>query len=133
MQTAPKYPTVAECLTVDPVTWSAHVASLRARCYERMREALDQGDTKSAEHWRLFAEVVELDPRDWDGYVLLDRWAEGYAGNPGDCSSGCAYYRPLEGELGSDWGLCSNPASHRRGKLTFEHQGCPAFEPEDTL
>src|ERR1700677_2840088 len=26
--------------------------------------------------------------------------------------------------------LCGNPRSHRAGLLTFEHQGCPAFEPE---
>ncbi|MGH7577399.1 MAG: DUF3027 domain-containing protein, partial [Longimicrobiales bacterium] len=48
-----------------------------------------------------------------------------------DCSSGCQFYLPLDGELGADWGVCTNPASHRAGKLTFEHQGCPQFEAAD--
>jgi len=95
-----------------------------------MEAALATGDAQGALHWRLFAEVVELDPRDWDGYGLLDRWAEAHEGSSGDCSWGCRFYLPLEGELGSDWGVCGNPVSHRAGKLTFEHQGCPRFEPE---
>jgi hypothetical protein len=128
-----KYRTMAECVAVERVTWAAHVAAFRARASEEMREALARGDAKSAEHWRLFVEAVELDPRDWDGYGLLDRWAEAYTGSPGDCSSGCTYYRPLAGELGADWGVCANPVSHRTGKLTFEHQGCPAFELEEAL
>ena len=41
----------------------------------------------------------------------------------GDCSSGCIYYRKLEGMLGMDWGICMNPRSPRAGLLTFEHQG----------
>jgi hypothetical protein len=28
----------------------------------------------------------------------------------------------------ADWGICANPKSHRCGLLTFEHQGCLAFE-----
>lgn len=122
--------TITECLAVDPAIWSGHMAAFRTRASEEMREAQARGDASSAEHWRLFAEVVELDPRDWDGYGLLDRWAEGYIGSSGDCSSGCVHYRPLKGGLGADWGVCSNPASHRTGKLTFEHQGCPAFQSE---
>jgi hypothetical protein len=31
-----------------------------------------------------------------------------------------------------DWGVCANPASPRLGLLTFEHQGCPQFEEEDS-
>ncbi len=45
-----------------------------------------------------------------------------------DCSGGCRWYRPLDGPLGADWGVCTNPKSHRCGLLTFEHQGCWAFE-----
>lgn len=45
----------------------------------------------------------------------------------GDCSCGCVYYAPLAGTWQSDWGVCTNPASHRSGLLTFEHQGCPQF------
>lgn len=46
-----------------------------------------------------------------------------------DCSSGCVYFLTLqdtaEEPLSLDWGVCVNPRSHRRGLLTFEHQGCP--------
>jgi hypothetical protein len=36
----------------------------------------------------------------------------------------CQYYVKLTGEFGSDWGVCSNPASPFDGKLMFEHDGC---------
>jgi hypothetical protein len=49
----------------------------------------------------------------------------------GDCSCACKWYMPLEGQNGYDWGVCTNPASHRVGLLTFEHQGCAAWEPEE--
>lgn len=45
-----------------------------------------------------------------------------------DCSCGCQYFAPLKGKIGSDWGVCSNPESHRCGLLTFEHQGCQEFK-----
>lgn len=51
----------------------------------------------------------------------------------GDCSCGCLYYLPLEGKLGADWGVCRNPASHRCGLLTFEHQGCRHYTPEESV
>lgn len=41
---------------------------------------------------------------------------------------GCKYFLPLEGSLRFDWGVCMNPNSPRVGLLTFEHQGCRAFE-----
>ncbi|MBA2244136.1 MAG: hypothetical protein H0W11_04215, partial [Gemmatimonadetes bacterium] len=65
-----------ECLRVDPEVWARHEAALRSRAQSEMEAALATGDAQGALHWRLFAEVVELDPRDWDGYGLLDRWAE---------------------------------------------------------
>jgi hypothetical protein len=34
----------------------------------------------------------------------------------------------LANEIGNDWGVCSNPESPRAGLLTFEHQGCTAFQ-----
>ncbi len=51
----------------------------------------------------------------------------------GDCSCGRRWFAMLRGTVGMDWGVCYNPASHRRGLLTFEHQGCPQFEadPDD--
>ena len=48
-----------------------------------------------------------------------------------DCSCGCRWFVPLEGMLRYDWGVCYNPASPRRGLLTFEHQGCQEFEDGD--
>ena len=54
-----------------------------------------------------------------------------------DCSCGCKWYFVLE-DLGRgkatqpismDWGVCTNPQSHRAGLLTFEHQGCFKFQP----
>lgn len=46
-----------------------------------------------------------------------------------DCSCGCKHYLVLEGDLGMDWGICSNPKSPRKGLLTFEHQnGRHCFE-----
>ena len=40
----------------------------------------------------------------------------------------CRAHAERQGLLGL--GLCGNPASHRAGLLTFEHQGCPEFERE---
>jgi hypothetical protein len=34
------------------------------------------------EHWRLMTRLLELLPRDWHPYGLLDRWGGGYHGNP---------------------------------------------------
>ena len=48
-----------------------------------------------------------------------------------DCSCGCQWFVPLEGTLRYDWGVCYNPASLRAGLLTFEHQGCQAFEGDE--
>ena len=42
----------------------------------------------------------------------------------------CEDLEPLVAEFERDWGVCGNPASHRAGLLTFEHQGCPQFEQE---
>jgi hypothetical protein len=47
-----------------------------------------------------------------------------------DCSCGCRWAAWLEEEP-ADWLVCTNPASHRCGLLTFEHQGCPEFEAEE--
>src|ERR1035437_6553845 len=45
-----------------------------------------------------------------------------------DCSCGCRHFVKLANEIGNDWGVCSNPESPRSGLLTFEHQGCTAFQ-----
>lgn len=65
-------------------------------------------------HWHL-VEVVQRLPGDYAPY--------GTAGPRGmDCSCGCIWYEELAGDLGTDWGVCVNPQSHRAGLLTFEHQ-----------
>ena len=46
-----------------------------------------------------------------------------------DCSCGCRHFLKLAHEVGNDWGVCENSESPRSGLLTFEHQGCLAFEP----
>ena len=51
----------------------------------------------------------------------------------GDCSCGCTWFAPLDGALRTDWGVCTNRASHRCGLLTFEHQGCRHFEEDPEL
>lgn len=33
--------------------------------------------------------------------------------------------------LGYDWGVCIERQSPRSGLLTFKHQGCEFFEPEE--
>ena len=120
--------TLEDCLAVDGAVWSEHVRMLRERARSKMLNVADD-DSGGQLHWRLFAEVVDLDPRDWSPYGLLDRDHPDVSG--ADCSVGCKHYLTLPGELGFDWGVCTNPASHRVGRLTFEHQGCLAFERED--
>jgi hypothetical protein len=72
-------------------------------------------------HEELWTATRKL-PSDYEPYGLADR--EGF----GDCSSSCRWYHILSGRQGQDWGICANPASHRVGLLTFEHQGCHQYE-----
>jgi hypothetical protein len=39
----------------------------------------------------------------------------------------CAFWVPLAGDWGRDYGVCTNPASPRDGRAAFEHDGCEAF------
>lgn len=71
--------------------------------------------------------VVPVRERDYEPFGKVVRWADPDRDYP-DCSCGCKWYIELEGELGFDWGVCTNLASHRCGLLTFEHQGCGEFE-----
>ena len=73
-------------------------------------------------HEQLLQLMVRL-PTDFEPYGERSRDDGG-----GDCSCGCRWYLPVKGQLGMDWGVCTNPASPRKSLLTFEHQGCPAFE-----
>lgn len=63
---------------------------------------------------------------DYTPYGSIDRESTDEYGS--DCSCGCKFYLPLKGKIGSDWGVCHNPESHRCGLLTSEHQGCYKFE-----
>jgi hypothetical protein len=40
---------------------------------------------------------------------------------------GCRFWVPLTGELGWDWGACTNGNSAFDGRVRFEHDGCEAF------
>jgi hypothetical protein len=81
-------------------------------------------------HERLWVACRELDG-DYDPWGKVKRWADANASYP-DCSHGCKWFYVLankRGEhIGADWGVCSNPKSHRCGLLTFEHQGCQKCE-----
>lgn len=76
---------------------------------------------KNTHHDLLWKATKELH-QDYEPYGIAERDA-------GDCSSGCVFYYKLadrDGEsISNDWGVCTNPKSHRCGLLTFEHQGCP--------
>lgn len=79
-------------------------------------------------HEELMHVVVRL-PSDYYPYGLVDRWKDEDQPYP-DCSMGCKHYKTLSGELGADWGVCTNRESKRFGFLTFEHQaGKDCFEP----
>jgi len=71
-------------------------------------------------HEHLWTLVQQL-PGDYEPYGQRER--EG-----SDCSCGCKHFLELAGKLGLDWGVCANSKSARCGLLTFEHQGCAAFE-----
>lgn len=77
-------------------------------------------------HRRLMV-IVRRMPEDYQPYGVIDRNALDRAP---DCSMGCKHALPLPDPLGADWVVCTNEKSHRVGLLTFEHQGCPQFEPE---
>ena len=73
-------------------------------------------------------QIVLRRPEDYEPYGSVVRWERDDEAYP-DCSVGCAFAAWLAGDLGADWCVCTNPKSHRVGLLTFEHQGCQAFEP----
>ena len=66
--------------------------------------------------------VLKILPSDYADYGgQIKRWEHENKDYP-DCSCGCKYFVPLNGALGYDWGVCSNPKSPRAGLLTWEHQ-----------
>ena len=84
-----------------------------------------------ADRYDLWAVVKRL-PTDYTDYGgTIERWADPDAEYP-DCSAGCKWAIPLEGELGFDWVVCSKPNAPRSGLLTWEHQaGKDCFEGAD--
>ena len=81
--------------------------------------------TSFVSHKRLM-ELMKKSDKDYQPYGKRER-------ESGDCSMGCRHAVKLEGELGNDWVVCTNPRSHRSGLLTFEHQGCLEFESEERI
>lgn len=89
--------------------------------------------------------ACKLLPQDYTPYGKEERWADPNKTYP-DCSCGCRYYESLldptlsppyedhelslawPGGADYDWGVCTNPKSHRCGLLTWEHQGCFQFQ-----
>ena len=72
--------------------------------------------------------VLRTHPLDYQPWGTVERWADPEQAYP-DCSGDCKHALWLGGDLAGDWCVCANPKSHRVGLLTFEHQGCQAFEP----
>ena len=76
-------------------------------------------------HLRKIVKALPSDYTDYGGSV--ERWKDD--DDYPDCSCGCKFFAPLDGKLGADWGVCTNPNGPRCGMLTFEHQtgrGCYA-------
>ena len=83
------------------------------------------GDGSMSDPLLSICKVLPTDYKDYGGTV--ERWATG--DDYPDCSCGCRYFLPLEGDLSTDWGVCSKPNAPRAGLLTFEHQaGYGCFE-----
>ena len=71
--------------------------------------------------------ILKTLPSDFKPYGNRDRdmdWGP-------DCSCQCKHFQPLQGKMGSDWGVCTNPHSPRAAQLTWEHQGCWQWEGEE--
>lgn len=83
------------------------------------------------EHRMMFS-VLKYLPTDYSDYGgEIERWKDD--DDYPDCSCGCRWFLPLEGELGADWGVCSKLGAPREGLLTFEHQaGKGCFESSST-
>ena len=75
--------------------------------------------------------IMEILPTDYSDYGgSVERWSDPNQSYP-DCSCGCKWAAWLEGDLSSDWCVCTNKRSPRSGLLTFEHlAGFDSFEPD---
>lgn len=77
--------------------------------------------------YKQLREAVRELPQDYAPWGQIERWADPDGAYP-DCAMDCRWFVPVEGMAGADYGVCTNPASHRCGLLTFEHQGCQHYE-----
>lgn len=119
----------ASCTRVapDPAARTFSPAAARRAAARAARSARGwSGDEHARMHSIL--PILGNDYSDYGGAII--RWEDPQQAYP-DCSTGCRFARWLEGDLGADWCVCTNPKSHRCGLLTFEHQGCQRFEPEE--
>jgi hypothetical protein len=103
------------------VDWQAHGSVGSHSGYPK--DLVPGSPEHSGAHDRLLELAVEMES-DFEPYGKRSR----DGGDSVDCSCGCRHYAILAGALGADWGICMNKYSPRAGLLTFEHQGCPAFE-----
>jgi uncharacterized membrane protein YhdT len=75
------------------------------------------------EHLLAISPRLPTDYTDYGGTV--ERWKD--ENSEADCSWGCRWATWLAPPFKADWCVCANPASPRKGLLTFEHQaghGC---------
>lgn len=56
----------------------------------------------------------------WAVRISADDWS------PDQCGR-CAFWAPLRGRWGLDWGGCTNAASANDARVTHEHDRCVAF------
>lgn len=67
------------------------------------------------ERW---SQAAQNRPTHLPGYS--DDWYDAQCG-------GCRYWVALAGELGRDWGVCTQAGSGFDGRVRFEHDGCELF------
>jgi hypothetical protein len=90
-----------DAVHADDQRWTGNSGPHNARCHER---------------W------VQGRHRDTGKPGYLDRWYDEQCG-------GCRYWIALSGEIGRDYGACTNSASPFDGVVRFEHDGCDVFSP----
>jgi hypothetical protein len=107
----------------EPIPVRVPLASILWREAPTTREAdLLRNRSGGGDAHDLLHRVCRRLPSDFKPY------GDRFRGGEPDCSCGCRFYVRLPGDLEADWGVCANPRSPRAGLVTFEHQGCAAFE-----
>ena len=62
----------------------------------------------------------DLTAQRWGAKITVDDWS------PDQCGR-CAFWVPLGGRWGLDWGACTSAQSPRDGRVTHEGDRCTAF------